>query len=89
VLYIDRGDQLMAIVRYLRWFDNAVIGDGISKLSRHSCRPESVVGSCSGCAIVPAGEVTDFYRGYAFVGIPAAVIASLSGIVLFLIGMLP
>ena len=79
----------MAIVRGLRWFYNAVIGDGISALPRHSCSPESVVGSCSGCTIVPAGEVKDFYRGHALVGIPAAVIASLAGIVLFLIGMLP
>lgn len=79
----------MVIVRYFRWFYNPVIGDGISIPSRHSCSPESLVGSCIGCAIVPAGEVKDFYRGYVLVGIPAVVIAALTGIVLFLIGMLP
>lgn len=86
---IGRREQLVVIARDLRPFYKAVIGDGISAPSSRSCGPDSVVGSCLGCAIVPAGEVKDFYRGYALVGIPAVAIAALAGIVLFLIGMLP
>lgn len=49
----------------------------------------SVVGHCHAPVVVLTCELQDFYRGYALVGIPAAVLAVLLGIVFFAIGILP
>lgn len=86
---VVRGNQRVTVNRGLNRFYSGVLINERSPVLRHPCSPESLVGSCVGCVIVPAGEVKDFYRGYALVGISAAVIVTLAGIVLFFIGTLP
>lgn len=58
---------------------------GTSELSQDASDPVAAVGCCFGVVIVRASEVRDFYRGYAVVGVPALVIAVLTGIVHFAI----
>lgn len=50
--------------------------------------PVSIVGHCHAPVVVLTCELQDFYRGYALIGIPTAVMAVLLGIVFFAIGIL-
>lgn len=45
----------------------------------------SLIGNCYGFAVVPVGQVEDFYRGYALVAVPAIAIAAVAYLALELL----
>lgn len=47
----------------------------------------SVLGGCQGFAVVPAGQVQDFYRGYALVAVLVMAMAAVVGIAYFVFGL--
>lgn len=54
-----------------------------SDLSQDSDDPVTVLGCCFGLIMIPASEVQEFYRGYAFAGLITGVTAVLAGVVSF------
>lgn len=51
--------------------------------------PIWVIGTCNGFIFLRPEEVADYYRGYALVGLPAVVLALMTGIVCLVTGTLP
>lgn len=47
----------------------------------------SVLGNCPGFVVVPAGQVHDFYRGYALVAVPLIAMTAVAGIAYFVFGL--